>query len=188
MSDSLLNFTEILRRIGVLNRTEVDLSSTVRMVVAASDLSHLAPAIPVPVGGFGVSLAQVGGSFQGIAVKALAPGGIFPVASNSDLTNLFSFWVSSAIDFAGAPGAVAMNSLAAGLPISTVVTSHTQVADASPTNAPFGRGVGLQTFDAPILVKAGDFFHVQTETTGLSLTLSMIFQEIPAASRLPDTV
>jgi len=187
VGDSQLNFVELLRRIGVKNRTGVDLAETVRMTVGAGDLSHLVPPIAVPVAGVTLATAAGGlGTFGQFTIQCLSPGGLFVLGLQSNDINQLGIFVSQANPF-GALVAVPHQNFAFGQ-TALSVASAVAVAGAAvvPAGAPLIRGISFTTVPAtPIFVGPGEFFCLEAETADTAIQFSIWWQEIPAAQRLP---
>lgn len=190
MGDSLLNFSDLLRRIGVMNRTSVDLAETVRMTVQASDLSHLAPAIPVPIGTFTVDVISAGANFNQAAIQCSAPGGYFVVGGQINGGSVLKWWIADANPFLGGATTLTTMSAASRLQTSIVARLYTGVTQA-PANGAFGivRGTSAAGLTAtPMLIRGGDFLLLEDDAAAVAINYSFTLQEIPAPSRLPATV
>ncbi len=187
MGDSMLNFTELLRRIGVKNRTGVDLSETVRMQIAAGDLSHLVPPIAVPVAGASALVAPGGaGTFAQFSLQCLAAGGLFPLTGVVDQADLWRLWKTAANPF-GALAPVVATNLAFGEVAQSVYAGVAVAgATAAPADAPEMRGAILSELSAvPIFVGPGEFLNFEVDLANIQRRLTIYWQEIPAAQRLP---
>jgi len=186
MGDSMLNFTEILRRIGVKNRTGVDLSETVRMTVAAGDLSHLVPPVAVPVAGARASVAALAAAHAQFTLQCNAAGGCFVIAATDDGPNMFHMWITAASPF-GALTSVAAENFAFGQQARSVFAGVTVAgASVAPAASPGARALTFPQISlVPIFVGPGQFFNLEHDTANAAIELSLFWQEIPAVQRLP---
>lgn len=178
MADNALNTGELARALKLSPPNALDVLLSMQPGVNVSDLSHLVPPIPVPVGGFSVALAAGGaGVFNQAQVTSAAPGGFVVLIGELDASDLVYFWCP-ATDQLPAGAAVAVVGLAGDLtPASSVKTATG--ASIKPATAPFSRGVALNSLDG-LWVAPGRYLVMESEDNK-ALDLSLTFQEIPAA-------
>lgn len=188
MAVSDLNFTELFRRIGaaVGGDTEVDLSRTARLSIAAGDLSHLVPPIAVPVSGASVSMVPGAGNPSAFSLQCISPGGLFVLAATSSQGFNLGVFITEASPF-GALNFVNHQDLAFGQSgDSRVGIPAVPAPPVAPANAPEVRGASFpQLASVPIFLGPGRFLNFEDTVLATNRTVSLFWQEIPAAQRLP---
>jgi len=191
MPDTLYNFSDMLRRIGDVSGDGLDFLDQARFTVQAGDLSHLAPVVPVPVGLVHIDEPAVALQFTGCAIQSLAPGGIF-IPGGQWIGSIQSFWwIADANPFTVAGDTLLPNPVGAGLPVSTVVTTHRDTVERRPLAGGHGiiRGSApTGVISVPHLAAPGQFILFQLQTPNSAFHFSIAIQEIPAPSRVSATV
>lgn len=185
MGDSMLNFTEVLRRIGVKNRTGVDLAETVRMSITTGDLSHLVPPIAVPVAGAEADVTAGVAAFAQFTLHCRSAGGLFPLtAVLFEGAQEARVWITDANPFGALTDVVHQNFSFGQTALSQFSFATVPAASVAPAGAPSVRGATFSQFTSvPFFVGPGQFLNLEFTTSAVLRTLALYWQEIPAAQR-----
>ena len=177
-----LNLQSVFRRLGIQSGARLpQLNDEVQMTMLVTDLTRLVPAPIEPRGLCGVNLAEIGGQFGQVQLRALSPGGIF-------VESLFlrgqapalvdSYFINVNNNDLGL--AVAPNINIGGTQILSRFTAGGDVAGTGGVRIPLPSGFESINVPLGIFVPNQSFFSIQGPRVFIRLDVAMIYRELPS--------